>query len=168
MNISKQDLIGTRRAGALARYAAWQERWREPILTALLALLASEIFINIPLARAYSPVSSVLAVVWLLLIVATALIATRKRVAMVAMLGSSTLALGANMLRLSEPSTWTLCIGAASCAVFMMLLCWVVWGAVYGPGPVTYHRVRGAVEALHRRGPRAVPGVGDADGRPSP
>jgi len=128
-----------------ARFARWQERCREPILTALLVLLSSEVFLNIPLAHAHSLCSSVLAVVWLLLIVATALIATRKRVAIAAMLFSATLALLANVLRIDEPSTLTTCVGAASCAVFMLLLSWVVWGAVDGPGPVTYHRVRGAI-----------------------
>ena len=35
----------------LERYACWQERWRDPILTALLLLLALEVFVNIPLSR---------------------------------------------------------------------------------------------------------------------
>ena len=133
------------RESAPTRYAMWQDRWREPILSALLGLLASEIFLNIPLAHAHSLSSSVLAVVWLFLIVATALIATRNRVAMLAMLVSALVALVANILRIDEPSTFTIGIGAGSCAVFMLLLSWVVWGAVDGPGPVTYHRVRGAI-----------------------
>jgi len=129
----------------LTRYAAWQDRWREPILSALLGLLACEVFLNIPLAHARSLSSSVLAVIWLFLIVATALIATRKRAAMLAMLVSAIVALVANVLRIDEPSTLTIGIGAGSCAVFMLLLSWVVWGVVDGPGPVTYHRVRGAI-----------------------
>jgi len=129
----------------LAAYVMWQERWREPILTALLILLASEVFLNIPLAQPHSLVSAVLAVMWLMLIVATAVIATRKRGAVIAMLCSATLALIANILRIDEPSVLTLCVGSASCAVFMLLLSWVVWRAVEGPGPVTYHRARGAI-----------------------
>src|SRR5258706_5720905 len=35
---------------ALDGFRRWQERWREPILTALLAMLSLEIFVNIPLS----------------------------------------------------------------------------------------------------------------------
>ena len=131
--------------GLLASYAAWQERWREPTLTALLVLLSSEVFLNIPLARSHSYISAVMAVMWLLLIVVTTVIATRKRVAMAGMFVSSIAALIANVLRIDEPGTLTLCVAAASAAVFMLLLSVVVWAAVYGPGPVTHHRVRGAI-----------------------
>jgi len=140
-----RTLRGMTPKDVLARYAGWQERWREPILTALLVLLASEVFLNIPLARAHSLASAVMAVIWLLLIVATALIATRKRAAVAAMLVSSVAALIANVLRIDEPSMLTVCVGAASCAIFMLLLSAVIWSAVYGPGLVTHHRVRGAI-----------------------
>ena len=130
---------------ALARYAGWQDRWREPILTALLVLLSMEVFLAVPLAHSRSPWASTLAIAWLFLTVATAIVATRKRAAAAAMLASATVALIANGLRIYEPSTLTVCVGAASCAIFMLLLCSVVWAAVYGPGPVTHHRVRGAI-----------------------
>lgn len=143
--VRHDDSLRMTHDSVLTRYAMWQDRWREPILSALLGLLACEVFLNIPLAHARSLSSSVLAVMWLFLIVTTALIATRKRAATLAMLVSAIVALVANVLRIDEPSTLTIGIGAGSCAVFMLLLSWVVWGAVDGPGPVTYHRVRGAI-----------------------
>ncbi|MEJ0085185.1 MAG: potassium channel family protein [Pseudomonadota bacterium] len=133
------------RAAGVSRYEHWQQRCREPILTALLVLLSCEIFVSIPLTSGHSAAASIFATLRFVLIVATALIATRNRKAAAAMLVTAAMALGANVLRLDEPSILTLCVGAASCAVFMLLLCLVLWSVVYGPGPVTHHRVRGAV-----------------------
>lgn len=129
----------------LARYAGWQRRWREPILTALLILLCCEVFLDVPLSGQHESAASIIAIVLFVLIVATAMIATRHRAAACLMLASATLALISNVLRIDEPSVLTICVGAASCAAFMFLLSWVIWCAVYGPGLVTYHRIRGAV-----------------------
>jgi len=128
-----------------ARYERWQERWRESILTALLVLLSSALFIDIPLSHARSSTASALAVTWLGSILATGLIATRRRAAMIAMVLTCALVLAVNALRIDTPSTLTICAGAGSLALFMVLLGRIVWGAVYGPGTVTYHRVCGAI-----------------------
>jgi hypothetical protein len=42
-----------RYADAVERYGRWQERWRDPMLTGLLVLLALEVFVGIPLARTH-------------------------------------------------------------------------------------------------------------------
>ena len=129
----------------LKRYESWQERWRDPILTALLLLLSLEVFVNIPLPRSHFPEASALVVVWFLVIISTVLIAARHWVAIAAILVSSGLTLIANTLRVDDPSTLTICLGAGSLIVFMAALGWVVWSAVFGPGRVTHHRVQGAV-----------------------
>ncbi len=130
---------------ALARYERWQERWRDPILTALLVLMSLGVFVNIPVSRSYELGAPVFVVGWFLLIISAVLIAARHWIAIVAILLSSLLTLVANILRVDEPSRLTICLGAGSLVVFMTALGWVVWSAVFGPGEVTHHRIQGAV-----------------------
>lgn len=129
----------------LNRYSRWQERWRDPVLTALLALLMIEIFIGMPLLRSAYVDARVFALVWLCLIIAAVLVAARHWVAIAAILLSSAVALIANMVRFSDPTPETVCIGSISVMVFMATLIWIVGQAVFGPGRVTTHRIRGAI-----------------------
>jgi hypothetical protein len=130
---------------AVERYGRWQERWRDPMLTGLLVLLALEAFIGIPLARAHFTDAPLFVAVWFLLIISSVLVAARHWVAIVSILFSSLLALIANVERVDDPSPLTICLGSGSTVVFMAALVWVVWGAVFGPGRVTHHRIQGAV-----------------------
>jgi hypothetical protein len=130
---------------ALLRYERWQERWRDPILTALLVLLSLEVFLGEPLARARVPEAPALVVVWFLLVISAVMIASRHWVAVTAIFLSSALAMGANILRIGDPSRLTICLGSGSLLVFMAALGWIVWKAVFGPGHVTHHRIQGAV-----------------------
>jgi hypothetical protein len=125
--------------------ADWRERWREPILTALLVLLSFQVFIGEPLARAHFPEAPVFAAAWLLLVIAAVLVAARHWTAVAAILLSSVLALIANILRIYDPSKLTICVGSGSLVVFMAALSWVVREGVFGPGVVTHHRIQGAV-----------------------
>jgi hypothetical protein len=125
--------------------ADWRERWREPILTALLVLLSFHVFIGEPLARANFPEAPVFAAAWLLLVIAAVLVAARHWTAVAAILLSSVLALIANILRFYDPSKLTICVGSGSLVVFMAALSWVVREGVFGPGVVTHHRIQGAV-----------------------
>ena len=128
-----------------ARYEHWQERWRDPTLTALLVLLSLGVFVSIPTAHSYSLEAAAVVVVWFLLIVAAVLVASRHWVAIATILSSSCLTLFANLLRLDHPSTLTICLGAGSLGAFMAALGSVVWTGVFGPGRVTHHRVQGAI-----------------------
>jgi hypothetical protein len=130
---------------AMERYERWQERWREPILTALLVLLSLEVFVCGPLSTSHFPAAPVFAVFWFLLIISAVLIAARHRVAIAAILLSSLVTLIANILRIDNPSRLTICLGSVSLLVFMGALGGVVWQVVFGPGQVTHHRIRGAV-----------------------
>jgi ion channel len=150
-----------------------QERWRDPVLTALLVLLSLQVFVGEPLSGTHFPEAPVLAVVWFLMVVSAVLVAARHWVAIAAILLSSMIALIANILRLEEPSRLTICLGSGSLIIFLASLTWVVWKAVFGPGIVTQHRVRGAVvlylsiallfaalyEILLALGPNSISGV---------
>jgi len=115
------------------------------MLTALLVLLSLLVFVGEPLAGTHLPYASGLIGTWFLLTSAAVLVAARHCVAITAILVSSVTAVIANTLRMDDPSTVTICVGAASLVIFMGTMGWVVWHAVFGPGVVTHHRVQGAV-----------------------
>ena len=73
----------------LERYGRWQERWRDPMLTGLLVLLALEVFFGLPLLRTDYLDARVFAVVWLLMMLAAVLVAARHWIAIAAILVSS-------------------------------------------------------------------------------
>ena len=75
--------------GGLNRYARWQQRWRDPVLTALLVLLMIEIFIGLPLMRSAYVDARVFALVWLFMIVAAVMVAARHWLAIAAIVLSS-------------------------------------------------------------------------------
>jgi hypothetical protein len=129
----------------LNRYERWQGRWRDPMLTALLLFLVVEIFIGLPLMRSAYVDARVFALVWMFMIVSSVLVAARHWVAIAAMLLSSIVALVANIVRFDDPTPVTVCVGSASVMVFMATLIWIVGQAVFGPGRVTPHRIRGAI-----------------------
>jgi hypothetical protein len=129
----------------LERYGRWQERWRDPMLTGLLVLLALEVFFGLPLLRTSYLDARVFAIAWLLMILTAVLVAARHWIATAAILVSSVIALVANITRINDPTTLTICVGSGSVLVFMVALVWIIWSAVFGPGRVTHHRIRGAV-----------------------
>jgi hypothetical protein len=130
---------------AIERYGRWQEKWRDPMLTGLLVLLALEVFVGIPLARTHFTEAPLFVAVWFLFIISAVLVAARHWVAIVSILLSSLLTLITNVERVDDPSPLTICLGSGSTLIFMVALVWVVWGAVFAPGRVTHHRIQGAV-----------------------
>lgn len=129
----------------LERYGRWQQRWRDPMLTGLLVLLALEVFFGLPLLRTAYLDARIFAIAWLLMMLTAVLVAARHRIAIAAILVSSVIALVANVTRINDPTTLTICVGSGSVLVFVVALIWIIWSAVFGPGRVTYHRIRGAV-----------------------
>ncbi len=127
------------------RYGRWQARWRDPMLTALLVLLSLEVFFGLPLLHTSFLDARVFAGAWLVMIISAVLVAARHWIAIVAMMVSSMAALVANVLRMDSPTTTLICVASGSILVFMMTLAGIVWSAVFGPGQVTHHRIRGAV-----------------------
>lgn len=127
------------------RHVRWQERWRDPILTALLILLSLEVFVSVAFSSPHFQAAPVFVAVWFLLIIAAVLVAARHWVAVAAILLSSIFLLIGNTLRVRDPSRLTICLGSGALVVFMAALGWVVWMAVFGPGRVTHHRIQGAV-----------------------
>jgi hypothetical protein len=130
---------------ALRRFRRWQERWREPILTALLVMLALEVFVNIPLSESHLSAPPVFVAAEFFLILSAVLVASRNRVAAMAVLLSSVAAMIGNAMRIENPTAFNILLGSVCSVLFMAALGVVVWGAVFGSGRVTHHRIQGAI-----------------------
>jgi Ion channel len=130
---------------ALRHFGRWQERWREPILTALLVMLALEVFVNIPLSESHLSAPPVFVAAEFFLILSAVLVASRNRVAAMAVLLSSVAAMIGNAMRIENPTAFNILLGSVSSVLFMAALGAVVWGAVFGSGRVTHHRIQGAI-----------------------
>lgn len=147
INSSVVSVEGIRnsRSSLLSRFERWQERWRDPMLTGLLIMLALEIFVNIPLSTAHISSPPVFAAGEFLLIIFAVLVASRNRVATIAVLISLVAALIGSIMRLKNPTEFNILLGASCSIIFMAALGMVVWGAVFGSGRVTHHRIQGAI-----------------------
>jgi len=137
--------IQNSRSSLLSRFERWQERWRDPMLTGLLIMLALEIFVNIPLSSAHISSPSVFAAGELILITFAVLVASRNRVATIAVIISLVAALIGSLMRMKNPTQFNILLGASCSVIFMAALGMAVWGAVFGSGRVTHHRIQGAI-----------------------
>lgn len=115
------------------------------MLTGLLVMLALEIFVNIPLSESHVSSTPVFATVEFLLIISAVLVASRNRFAAMTVLLSSVIALIGNIVRMENPSVFNILLGSTCSVIFMAALGVVVWGAVFGSGRVTLHRIQGAI-----------------------
>ena len=132
----------------------WQDRVRDPSLTALLVLQILLLFVALPLAAAGVPIAEPVA--WLLLLVALTLVVvlSRRGVAIVTIL-LGLAAAAASGLYPGERLFSAFALGGQGSSVTAMghggfilafsALTWVVAHAVYAPGRITFHRLQGAM-----------------------
>lgn len=112
----------------LSVFECWQERWRGPMLTGLLIMLALEIFVNIPLSSAHISSLPVFVAGELILIIFAVLVASRNRVATIAVIISLLAALIGSFLRMKNPTEFNILLGASCSVIFMAALGSAVWG----------------------------------------
>lgn len=123
----------------------WGKDLRDPALTAFLALQILMIFVFAPLqANNYeipllAPLAMVLAGVSLVILASTA----RGAVTIASLTFVS--GIGGGILRDKYPSMVTEIIGTSGEILALMALTWVVGMAVFAPGRISSHRVRGAI-----------------------
>ena len=134
----------TTRFSAMRRTAihTWQDRIRDPSLTALLILQIGALFVAVPLAAQGRPVARVVGeslVLAVVLIVVT--LSHRPGAIFVILMGL--LATGASLWPL-PPLTQAL-LGRGGSILTFSALSWVVAYAVYAPGRITLRRLQGAV-----------------------
>ena len=131
--------------GAGPRALRWHDRVTEPSLTVLVALEVFALFLATPLAdMGFTSTIADLALVLLMLGSGMAVV-WRNRTATVTIAGAFVVGLLTALLRQGSPSTLTICVDFIAKLAFLATLTWVVGGAVFGPGRVTFHRIRGAV-----------------------
>jgi voltage-gated potassium channel Kch len=129
----------------IQRMVQWQGRAQEPGLSALLLLEVLAIFVALPLSELGEFSFRVFNVTASLALVAGCAVVSRHRFALAAVLVSIIAFWMANYLREALPSVATAYAYLAAVLVFLIVLTSVVSHAVFAPGRVTLHRVRGAI-----------------------
>lgn len=127
------------------RITKWQERTREPGLTALLVIEGTLLFIATPLAGIGWLPEFALPAMFILFVLATLLVTSRSRVAAALVLVSVVLSPVGIMVHADYPSVLTEWLSAGGRLLAIGALSAVIAKAVFGPGRVTGHRVQGAI-----------------------
>ena len=128
---------------ALARARAFCERYRDPALSALLALELAVIFVVDPLAS--MGVKQPLLVTTPLLLVLILVLASHRLGALIAAAVALGVRLVAAFLDFRHASFTIEVVDAISAVIALLAVSWAVFGVVFGPGRITSHRVRGAI-----------------------
>lgn len=122
-----------------------QDKWRDPLLTALTVTLLSLMFVVAPLEAAGIIEAGNYGFALILVLAGCVLVVSARATAAAAMLVSLGLVTVAAVLRFHQRSSFDIYLDATGWAAIGLTLIWVVSSAVFGPGRVTYHRVIGAV-----------------------
>jgi hypothetical protein len=123
----------------------WQDRFRDPSLTFLLALQFCLVFFAAPLAAKGLPIARPIIEAMVLAVLALVVMLSHRRGAIVMII----LGLGATLASLPLGSEWPPIAASAlrrgGNIVTFSALSWVVSHAVYAPGRITFRRLQGAV-----------------------
>src|SRR5262245_41166312 len=122
-----------------------QERWRDPLLTALTFLLTFTMFLLLPLEAEGFQGAQDLGFVIVVLVIGAAVVLSGNPVAIVMMAVGLGLAIVAYGIRLQESSSLDVYLKSIAWILMGVSLMWVVVHAVFAPGAVTYQRVLGAI-----------------------
>src|SRR5271167_131358 len=122
-----------------------QERYSDPLLTALTIMLALLLFVVGPLQAAGVAAAHHFGVAFGLVLVAAVFVVSGSGVALAAILVAVALIVLASVLRLKHPSAVDIYLDATAWLISGLTLSIVVARAVFAPGRVTFHRVMGAV-----------------------
>ena len=128
-----------------SRFKNFQERSREPGLTALLIVEVLLIFVATPLAGMEVMPASVVPGMFAILIVAILVVASRSRSAVGIVLIAIVLMPIWAFIQAEHTSLLTELLSSGARLLALAVLTYVVAHAVFGPGRVTMHRVQGAV-----------------------
>jgi len=122
---------------------SWQERAREPSLTALLACLLLLTFVVTPLVGLGVIGQLAAGVIWALLGVLAVLVVSGHRVAVAVILTATTAGLVVAII--DRPTAVSAVLARGSAAVALAMVGGIIGRAAFGTGRVTWHRVQGAV-----------------------
>jgi hypothetical protein len=129
----------------MSRLRNLRDRWADPLLTALTILLALIIFFIAPLQAAGLAEAEDIGILVFTVIVAALVFLSGNPVATFFVVVGFVVTAAAAVLRLHQPSSLDLYLKASSWILMSLALIWVVAGAVFASGKITYHRVMGAI-----------------------
>jgi hypothetical protein len=127
------------------RVAVLRERWSDPLLTALTALILVMLFVIAPLQASGLFVFQAFELFFAIILVAGVFVLSGSRMALAAMLVSLVMATVGAIFRLKAPSNFDINLFAGSWLIMGITLGCVVSSAVFAAGRVTYHHIMGAV-----------------------
>ncbi len=122
-----------------------QERYNDPLLTALAVMLVVLLFVVGPLQAAGVVAAHEFGIAFGLVLVAAVFIVSGSGVALAAVLFAVALIVLATVMRLRQPSVADIYLDSTAWLIAGLTLSVVVARAVFAPGHVTFHRVIGAV-----------------------
>ncbi len=127
------------------RYRKWQEKAREPGLSALLVIEATLLFVVTPFTGVGLLPSFAPPAMYLLFVLATLVVTSRSHLASALVLLSVVLSAIGVIVHIDYPSAFTEWLSAGGRLLAIGALSTVIAKAIFGPGRVTMHRVQGAI-----------------------
>jgi hypothetical protein len=122
-----------------------QERYGDPLLTALTVMLAIFLFVVAPMQAAGVPGVHLFGIAFGLVLIAAVFIVSGSGLALASVLAAEGLIVLTTVLRRIHPSDLDIVLDAAAWLIVSITLCIVVSHAVFAHGRINYHRVIGAV-----------------------
>jgi ion channel len=126
-------------------FIKWQERTREPGLTALLFIEGAFLFVVTPLAGMGWLPDFVLPAMFILFVLSTLVVTSRSHFAAGIVALSIIVSSIGIIVHAEYPSVFTEWLSAGGRLLGIGTLSVVIARAVFGPGKVTWHRVQGAI-----------------------
>lgn len=126
-------------------FIKWQERTREPGLTALLLIEGALLFVVTPLAGIGWMPNFALPGMFILFVLATLVVTSRSHFAAAVVAVSVIVSSIGIIVHAEYPSLFTEWLSAGGRMLGIATLSIVIAKAVFGPGRVTWHRVQGAI-----------------------
>ena len=128
-----------------SRLKAWHDFARDPGLTAVLIIEALLIFLVIPLTGMGVLPELIAPLTFVALVIAILVVTWHSHVATIAVLIAVVLSPIGTLLWQEDPSTLTQCLSAGGRLLAIAALSLTIARVVFGSGPVSFHRVQGAV-----------------------
>ena len=127
------------------RFRRIQDRYGDPLLTALTVMLAIFLFAVAPMQAAGVRWVHDFAILFALVLIAAVYVVSASMTALVMVLVADGMIVVATVLRHVQPSDLDIFLDAGAWLITGVTLCVVVARAVFAQGQITFHRVIGAV-----------------------
>ena len=123
----------------------WQDRFRDPALTVLLALEICAIFLAVPLAAKGLPIAQLVANTLVLAVVAIVVMLSLRWYAIILILLGLAAIVASSLISAETSPISVIMLRHAGDILIFSSVTWVVAHAVYAPGRITFHRLQGAI-----------------------